>query len=275
MPPFQQQLDAFLAQFPGFLLDLLLGIVILFASLVISAWLARAAETAARQRRAAKAAQQTLHRLVRWTTLILGALLAIEQVVPNVTSLLAGLGIAGLTIGFALQDVAKNFVAGVLILLQQPFEIGDTIEVSGYAGTVLDISLRTTEMRTLDGRYVILPNGDVLVSPIVNYSRAPSRRLEVKLGVTYQALPERVAQVALEAIQQVPGLLQEPGPEVVFEALGDSAMEVKVYYWADMKQVTFMAAQDHGVRSLKEAFEAARIDLPFPTQTVLLEDQRT
>lgn len=268
------QFQSLLEGIPEFLVRLGTGILILLAAVLISSWLARLASRAVEQRQADDSASETLRRLIRWGVMIIGAVLAIEQVVPNVTSLLAGLGIAGFTIGFALQDVAKNFVAGVLLLVQKPFEIGDTIEVSGFTGTVVDISLRTTDMRELDGRYVIIPNGDVFVSPIVNLSRAPYRRVSVEIGVSYEADPDQVEQIALEAIRPIRGMLEEPEPEVVFEALGDSAVQATVRFWADMSEISYSQAQTDGLKAIKAAVERAGIDLPFPTQSIFLEDRR-
>lgn len=274
MSIFDPSLQSLLEQVPDFLIQLGTGLLILLAAMLISSWLARLVSRAVEQRKADAAASETLQRLVRWSIMIIGAVLAIEQVVPNVTSLLAGLGIAGFTIGFALQDVAKNFVAGVLLLVQRPFEIGDTIEVSGFTGTVVDISLRTTDMRDVDGRYVIIPNGDVFVSPIINLSRAPYRRISVQIGVSYEADPDQVERIALQAIQSVRGLVEDPEPDVVFEALGDSAVQATVRFWANMSEIPYSQAQTDGLKAIKAAVERAGIDMPFPTQSILLEDLR-
>lgn len=267
-------LQSFVEQIPQFLLQLATGLLILLISMLVSSWLSRGVSRAAAERQVADSGSEALRRLIRWSIMIVGSVLAIEQVIPNVTSLLAGLGIAGFTIGFALQDVAKNFVAGVLLLIQRPFEIGDTIEVSGFTGQVVDISLRTTDLRELDGRYVIIPNGDVFVSPIINLSRAPHRRVQVDVGVSYDADPVRVERIALDALQPIRCLVEDPEPSVMFEALGDSAVQVSILFWADMSLVTFQEAQTEGTKAIKAAFERADIDLPFPTQSVLLDDRR-
>lgn len=267
-------LQAVFGQAPEFLIRLGTGVLILLAAILISAWLARWAARAARQSKADDSASETLRRLTRWGILIIGAVFAVEQVVPNVTSLLAGLGIAGFTLGFALQDVAKNFVAGVLLLIQKPFEIGDTIQVSGFTGTVVDINLRTTDLREVDGRYVIIPNGDVFVSPIVNLSRAPIRRISIAIGVSYDADPDQVEGIALEAIRPLRGMVEDPAPEVVFEGLGDSAVQATVRFWADMGEISYSEAQTSGLKAVKAAVEGAGIDMPYPTQSILLEDKR-
>lgn len=264
-----QGFATWLTTLPNLLTDVIIALLILLGSIIISSWLGRAVETAARRRQADLALAQTLSRLTRWTVLIFGFVLALEQVVPNVTSLLAGLGIAGFTLGFALQDVAKNFIAGLLLLLQRPFEIGDTILVTGFTGEVLDITLRTTDLRTIDGLFVTIPNGDVIVSPITNFSRAPERRFEIKAGVSYDADSEQVERIALEAVREVPGFIENPPPQVVFDSLGDSAVNISIVYWADMGRVDYVVAKDAGIKLVKSAFTREGIDMPFPTMAIV------
>jgi small conductance mechanosensitive channel len=269
MPPLSTQLQRWLTGLPDLVSRILLALGILVITLLVSAWLARAVAMAARRQHATDSVQGTLRRLIRWTVLILGGVLAIEQVVPNVTSLLAGLGIAGFTIGFALQDVAKNLIAGVLLLLQQPFEIGDTISVSGYTGEVLDVSLRTIDLRAVDGLFVTIPNADVLANPILNYSRARARRLELSVGLAYGTDLAEAEELAQRAVGSLDGLLAEPAPDVFFNALGASAVELTVYYWVDTAAVGYNQAIDGGVRALKGAFEGAGIEMSPPSMAIV------
>lgn len=269
MPPFTQQLQTLLDTIPDFLSQPLLAVVILAASYLVSSWLARAVVGAARRQRVDAGVQEMLRRLTRWGVLVLGAVLAAEQVIPNVTSLLAGLGIAGLTLGFALQDVAKNLIAGVLLLVQRPFEIGDTIEVAGFTGSVLDVSLRTTDIRSTDGRFVSIPNGDVLVNPITNFNKAPSRRLEVSAGLSYHADLHHVRQVVLDALSDVEGLLEEPAPEVIYRSADENIIQLVAYYWADMGQVSYGQAQSAGVLAIRAALEREGIELAVPSLELL------
>lgn len=215
-----------------------------------------------------------LEMLTRWGILALGIVLALEQLAPGrFSSLIAGLGIAGFTIGFALQDVAKNFVAGILLLIQQPFEIGDSIEVVDFGGTVLDISLRATELRTWDGRRVFIPNGDIFVSSIVNFSRAMRRRIELPIGVAPDSDLDRVARVTLDTIAKgVNGVLDDPAPQVVFSQFGESTIDFKVLYWIDTGEAGVLQAQDEGVRAIKKAFEEQGIEMPYPTHTILMAE---
>lgn len=276
MDPIQQTLDQVLAEALVLLPKLLSALVVFIVSLLLSTWLARAVRQGAENRETKPELTLLLHRLTRWSVLILGTLLALEQVDFDVTSLIAGLGIVGVTIGFALQDVAKNFVAGVLLLLQQPFTIGDVIEVKGFVGTVLEISLRTTDMRILDGRIVTIPNGDIFINPILNYSRAPRRRIEIVGGVSYDSDLSHVAQVAYDTIQDVPLVLEDPEPEITFREFGGSAVEFVLYFWLDtsgpgLKETNVRQAKDAGIQAVKLAFEREGIEMPFPTTAIRMD----
>ena len=263
-----------LSSAPDLINRLLTALLIVLAAIILSRWLSKAVRTAAGRQEHRENISLILSRLTRWAILVLGLTLAAEQIIPNVTSLLAGLGIAGFTLGFALQDVAKNFIAGLLILLQRPFEIGDMVTVSGFTGTILDISLRTTDMRTADGLFVTIPNGDVFVSSITNYSQAPQRRIEISVGVGYDADPSQVERVALDAIQTVPGLLADPAPSVIYNNLGDSAVQISIYYWIDASTTEYLRAKDEGVKRIMAAFDQHGIDMPFPTMAVVLPNDR-
>jgi small-conductance mechanosensitive channel len=253
-----------------FLPTLGLALLVLLAAYILSKWLTRVVRRGMQKRNQDPEMTILLEMLTRWGTLIIGIVVALQVLAPGkFASLLAGLGVAGVTIGFALQDVAKNFVAGILLLIQQPFDIGDTIEVSGYTGEVLKIALRATEMREVDGRYVIIPNGDVFVNPIVNFSRAPRRRIQLSVGVGYDSDLDKVARLANEAIQDLPGFLTDPSPSIVFDEFGGSAIGVKIYYWIDTDDTGVFDGTSEGLKLIKRAFEQNGIDMPFPTMTIL------
>lgn len=258
----------------AFLPKLGLAILIYLAARIVSSWAVRILRKGMQRRGHDLEVIVLLEMLTRWGIIGMGIVLALEQIAPGKTnSLVAGLGIAGFTVGFALQDVAKNFVAGILLLLQQPFEIGDSIEVAGYGGTVLNITLRATDLLTWDGRHVLIPNGDVFVNPIINFSKATRRRVDINIGVAYDSDLDRVTRVALEALKEVPGLLQEPAPSVVFSTFGDSAIEFSAYYWIDTDVAGLGTAQDAGVKAIKTNFEREGIEIPFSIRVMFTGDR--
>lgn len=248
------------------------GVLVFLVSLYVARLVTRLVVRTMRHRKADPEITLLLSRLSSWTVIAVGIVLALQQAGQNVSALLTGLGILGVTIGFALQDVSKNFVAGLLLLLQQPFDIGDAIEVTGYSGTVLNIDLRDTEMLTFDGRRVTIPNGDVFTNPIINFSRTERRRIALQVGVAYDSDLEQVRQVAEKTIAAIPGVLDDPAPSVIFETFGDSAINLTIYYWLDTDKTGYGDAQSAGVMGIKRAFEAAGIVMPFPTQMVIRQE---
>ncbi len=209
-----------------------------------------------------------LSQATRWSIIIVGLIAALQRFF-DVTAFLAGLGILGFTVGFAMQDIMQNFVAGIILLVQQPFNVGDAAEVGGgYGGTVEVINVRTTELRTWDGLVVILPNASILSNPITNYTRARRRRIEIPVGVGYGSDLDLARSAAIEAVRVVPGFVEDPAPAVAFDAFGDSAINLTVYFWVDVEKAGFLDARDAAVRQIKAAFDERGIDIPFPTRTV-------
>jgi small conductance mechanosensitive channel len=209
-----------------------------------------------------------LTQLSYWTVVLFGLVVALQRLGVNLTAVLAGLGIAGFTIGFALQDVSKNFIAGLLILIQQPFRPGDVIEVSDYTGTVMEIDLRATQLKTPDGRLVLIPNGNVYVSPITNFTRSASRRVEIITGVAHNNDPEKIRQVILDAVRDVPGRIDAPAPEIHFQDIGGLTSNFTVFYWIDTSKTDPVQAKDAGVAAIKKAFESENIEMPPTTQAI-------
>jgi small-conductance mechanosensitive channel len=156
------------------------------------------------------------------------------------------------------------------MLIQQPFDIGEFIEVDGYAGKVEAIDLRATQVRTADGKLVLIPNGEVMISPITNFSQAEARRVAISTGVAYESDPESVRMTALEAISDVPGIQSEPAPDVLFENFGSPTLDLTIYFWIDTSQTGVARAKDAGLKAIKGAFDQAQIDMPLPAQTVYL-----
>ncbi|HAE59503.1 MAG TPA: hypothetical protein DCG54_08350 [Anaerolineae bacterium] len=253
-----------------FLPRLGLALVIFIASLYFSKLLSGLVRRALQKRSLMPNAANLIVDMTRWGILTLGTVMAFQQFV-DVTAFLAGLGIIGFTVGFALQDVMKNFASGIILLVQQPFRVGDSVEVGDYEGTVQAIDLRSTEIKTFDGRIAILPNADVLNHAIVNYTRSLQRRVEVIVGVAYGTDLKLARDTALDAIRAVPGYIEEPASQVVFKDFGDFSVDMSVFVWIDTAQTGPLKARDAAIEIIKAAFDANKIDIPFPIRTVLIE----
>jgi len=263
-----EQLSGLLGQAVEFLPRLVVGIVVFLLSLL-------AARTAGHAvRRASSNVDEEISRLLARlaivATLVVGTIVALDQVNFDITGFVAGLGLVGFTLGFAFQDIAKNLMAGILLLMQQPFEIGDAIEVGGHEGKVTDVDIRATTITSWDGQQVIVPNADVFTSPIINYSKYPTRRIVLAIGVGYEEELTRVQQVFLEAISRVEGVVNEPEPAVYCRSLGSAAVEVSAYFWMDQTTSGLLEVTSEAVKALKEAAARGGINLPYPIHTVRL-----
>jgi small conductance mechanosensitive channel len=264
-------LNQMLLNFVEFLPKLVVALIVFIVGLYLAGIFARMVRRGLERRKTDPELTLLASKVTRWAVIVLGTLAALQQVNFNITAFLTGLGIVGFTIGFALQDVSKNFVAGLLILIQQPFDIGDAIKVTDYAGTVIAIDLRATELHTFDGQIVFIPNADVFTNPITNYTKASKRRVDLSAGVAYESDLEEVSQTALEAISSIPGLLQDPAPTLHFQGFGGTTVDLTLFYWIDTNQTDPFTAKDIGLKEIKVAFERAGIEMPYPTQRIYLE----
>jgi len=168
--------------------------------------------------------------------------------------ILTSFSVVGLVIGLSLQDILKNFFAGVWVLVERPFRIGDAIEVSGYGGTVEEISFRTTQLRTDDGREVIVPNGTFMTSAVVNLTRFPTRR-----AATWLALPADEKAVDPEdvraALAKTQGVAAEPPPSVELRSVADGKAQYLVTFWATDRD----AALAQALRALRARFPQGEV----------------
>jgi small conductance mechanosensitive channel len=247
--------------------NLLTALVIFIVSLYLARFLSNILRRVLHSRKAPEGVTHLLGQLILWTVILIGMITALQRFF-DVTAFLAGLGIVGFTIGFALQDVIKNFASGIILLLQQPFHVGESIELAGFEGTVLAIDLRTTEIRASDGRIVILPNASVLAGPIVNYTRASQRRVDLSLSLSHGTDPDTARQIILDAIEEVPGYVRKPEPVIVFDNLTSSALVLTVNFWIDVSENNPAQAKDTVLLKVKSAFDRQGIEIPHPVQAV-------
>jgi small conductance mechanosensitive channel len=255
----------------AFLPRLGLALLVLLIAWLLSRWVSRVLRLRLERQKADPEMVTLLQMVTRWGVLILGIMLALEQIAPGrLTTLLAGVGILGVTVGFALQDVAKNFVAGILLLITQPFELGDTIMVSDYTGKVSAINLRSTELREVDGRFVIIPNADIFVSSIVNYTRSVERRVDLKITVNPDTDLEKAVRIGLGALEGVTGVMQDPKPVLIFDAFGDATIDGYLRYWIDTSKGDMLDTQHSVVHNVQQAYDAEGIVMPYPTMEVSL-----
>lgn len=244
-------------------------IVILF---YVLARLARGAASNLFRRFSANLAVNSLFaNIIFIALLITGAFIALGvlQLTTAVTSLLAGVGIVGLALGFAFQDIAANFISGILIAFQQPFRVGDIIENNDYMGTVTDISLRITTINTFQGLEVLIPNKNLFQDIVVNYTRTNERRVDLDVGVSYGDDLTKVKRVTLEAVSKLNSIDKSRDVTLFFKEFGDSSINFSVRFWAKSpRQMDYLAALSDAVMAIQVAYNENDIMIPFPIRTL-------
>lgn len=202
----------------------------------------------------------------------IGAFVALDilKLEKTVTSLLAGVGVVGLALGFAFQDTAANFVAGVFLAMRAPINTGDIVEIGSVQGVVQKINLRATEIETFQGTLVVIPNKDVFQNPIFNYTHYGRRRVDLECGISYGDDLEKVREVSLAAIEKVEGVSKERPVVFHYSGFGDSSINFTIKAWVigAQKQGEFLDVQSEMVMALKKGFDENDITIPFPIRTL-------
>jgi small-conductance mechanosensitive channel len=208
--------------------------------------------------------------------MLLGIFVGAAIAFPSISAadLFSVLGIGGVAIGFAFRDILQNLLAGILLLLTQPFRLGDQIKVGEFEGTVEDIQIRATTIRTYDNRRAVIPNGDLFSGKVVVNTAYEKRRVTIRLGIGNGDDIAEAKRVILNAARKAEGVLPDPPPVVRVAELGDFAVLMDVFVWIDPPQrIEVLDVIDHVLQEAKAALLDAGIDLPYPTQQVLLHDQ--
>ncbi|MBN2745254.1 MAG: mechanosensitive ion channel [Bacteroidales bacterium] len=182
------------------------------------------------------------------------------------TSFVAILGAAGLAVGMALSGTLQNFAGGVMILIFKPYKAGDFIEAQGYTGTVKEIQIFNTIMVTVDNRKIIIPNGGLSGSSMINYSAMETRRVDLTFGVSYSDDIEKSRQVILDEINKLPYILNEPAPFVRVSALADSSVNFATRVWVNAAD--YWTCYHDLLENVKKAMDANGISIPFPQTDV-------
>ncbi|MGK7958242.1 MAG: mechanosensitive ion channel family protein [Crocosphaera sp.] len=188
--------------------------------------------------------------------------------------IIATLGLSSVAIGFAFQDIFKNFLAGILLLIQEPFRINDQIIVGDYEGTVESINIRTTQIRTYQGERVLVPNSTVFTSAVQVRTAFNYRRTDLGVGVDYNTSLPKAKAILLRTIYEMEDILENPEPEVDLVSFGDSSIDLIVRYWTSPSQAQVRRIQSQTIMAIKAAFDEASISIPYPIRTVYHYDQQ-
>jgi small-conductance mechanosensitive channel len=216
--------------------------------------------------------RDTARQLVRIALLVAGALLALEflDATALVAAVLGTAGLVGLVLGFAFRDLAENAIASLLLSLRQPFAPNDLVSIEGREGHVVRLTSRATVLLTVEGNHVRIPNAMVYKGVIVNYSRNPLRRFDLAAGVGVDEDLAAAQRLGVEVLVATPGVLADPPPQALVEALGESNVVIRYLGWVDQRATDFLKVKSEAIRRVKEALDAAGISLPEPTYRVRL-----
>lgn len=229
-----------------------------------------------RRHRQARNLGLVLGRLSQGVVILVGLFIALSIVIPSFQAgdLIQLLGISSVAIGFAFRDILQNFLAGILILLTEPFQIGDQIVFKDFEGTVENIQTRASTIRTYDGRRIVIPNSELFTNSVTVNTAFDNRRLEYDVGIGYGDNIDRAKQLILEAVRSVADVLEDPPPDALVVELAESTVNIRARWWvAPPRRAETLDAKDKVLTAIKNKLTANGIDLAFPTYQILFHDQ--
>ena len=203
---------------------------------------------------------------IKWSIIIFVLIMALGQIGINVTALVAGVGVAGFVIGFALKDVLASFASGVLLIIRQPFKVGNFVQAGGEKGFIEELNVFSTVLRTPDNKVIVLPNSKVWGDTIVNYAGYETRRMELKVGISYSSDMDKAIAVVKKIMEKDKRILKKPAPFVGVTELGDSSVNLIVRPWA--KLADYWNVYFDLTKKVKEEFDKSGIEIPFPQRVI-------
>lgn len=257
--------DAAVRSLPG----LAIAVVVLFLTWIVARLAMRITGRVIERTELRPALENLMRTLVKLGIWIMGLMIAAVVVMPGLTpaSLIAGLGIGAVAIGFAFQDIFENFFAGVLIMMRKKMRIGDVIECDGISGTVEHITLRETYVRKLSGEVTLVPNSMLFKNPVEILTDQTQRRHELIAGVSYDTDLDNAASVIRKAVESVDDVDTGKGIDVFAVEFNASSVDFKVRWWAGSKPRDMWESKDRVIRAIKRALDDAGIEIPFPYVT--------
>ena len=268
----QELLTGLLNRLPALLLAVLVLALFFWLAGRLSRWMRSFLANRNRSRNAA-----TVMALVtRWSIIVLGALVALSIALPSfqASDLIQTLGIGSVAIGFAFRDIFQNFLAGLIILVTDAFQLGDQIivESEGLEGTVTDIQTRATTIMTYDDREIIIPNATLFTNAVTINTALENRRSEQIIGISYDSDIDRASNLIQEAMGQIEDVLSDPTPDVVVDDLADSSVNLKARWYTDARRHNVTRTKSAVIRRIKYILDEHGIEIPFPVRTLDIKD---
>ena len=257
--------------FVGLVPELIAAIVVL-AIFAVGAAFARTGIRKLTGNRKSANVGMVLGRLAQAGLLLAGLIVAVTIVAPSVgvSELFALLGIGSVAIGFAFRDILQNWLAGILLLLREPFVAGDEIVFGEHEGVVEEIDTRATRLRTYDNRRVVIPNGKVYTETFVVNTANENRRSEYDVGIGYDDDIAAATPILLEAMAAVDGVLSNPEPDVIPVELGDSSVSLRARWWTDSRWAQVISTKGAVIQEIKRRLDEAGIEIPFPQRVLTM-----
>lgn len=253
------------------LLNILLALVILLVGRVVVRWLVKLARKLMVRANVDPILINFISTIAKVVLLIFVIIAALDQLGVNTTSIIAVLGAVGLAVGLALKDSLQNFAAGVMLIINRPFRLGNFVEVAGVSGIVEQISIFSTIMRTTDNREITIPNGQIYADTITNYSARDTRRVDLVFGISYDSDLLKAKQILTDIVSAHPMILKDPEPIIRVNELADNSVNFIVWPWVN--SVDFGIAKAELLEQVKLAFDANDITIPFPQMELHLSQQ--
>lgn len=250
---------------------LLLAIFVLFAGFWIIKKVSKLIAKLMEKRNVDISLRSFLHSIINVALKILLIISVLQMVGVETTSFVAMLGAAGLAIGMALQGSLSNFAGGVLILLFKPYKVGDLIEAQGYTGTVDDIQIFTTKLKTAQGRIIIIPNAALSNGNIVNHTVNGINRVDIMFSIDYNADIDTAKQVLLDVAKSAKGALSDPEPVCVVYSLGDSSVNIRQSTYCNPPD--YWDVYFYNIEQGKKALDKAGVNIPFPQMDVFIKNK--
>jgi small-conductance mechanosensitive channel len=232
-----------------------------FVALAVGSLLSRRLRRAGMPHRA-----MVFSKVVTYVGVVLAVVMAASAAGVEIDKMLATAGVLTIAVGLAAQTSLSNVIAGLFLLLDRPFQVGDSVEIEARGGTIERISLLSTYLRTWDNLLVRWPNEVVMKATILNYVGYPARRVDTKVGVAYGSDIAHARDVIAEAVGALPSVLLDPAPQVLAIQFLDSAIEIQARVW--VPRTEFLEARSRIVETIHDALAAAGIEIPFPQRTV-------
>jgi small-conductance mechanosensitive channel len=268
----QDKLVDFVATLPTILLGIVIFLVFLWFSQRVSRWI----RTFLNQRNRSKNASTVIALIARWGLIVLGVLVALSVALPSskASDLIQVLGISSVAIGFAFRDIFQNFLAGLIILLTDAFEIGDQIivESEGLEGTVTDIQTRATTIATYDEREIIIPNATLFTNAVTINTSTQKLRSEQVVGISYDSDIDTARDIIRDEVGEIEGVLSDAPIDVLVDDLAGSSVNLKVRWWTDARRSNVIRTRSEVVRRIKYALDEHDIDIPFPIRTLYVKE---